>query len=509
MPDYIVAIDQSTHNTQCLIFNRMGEIVSQSALKHRQVHPEAGWLENYPLEIWANTQVVITVAMEQASLAARDIAAIGIANQRETTVVWDKTTGRPYYNAIVWRDTRTNDICNQLAQTDGKDRFRKITGLPINPYFSGTKIKWLLDNIPGLRKAAENGEAIFGNMDSWLVWNLTGGVHGGIHITDVTNASRTQLMDLATTNWDKNLCDVFSVPSAMLPTIRPSSDPEIYGYTQPDGPLGGRVPICGILGSQQADAVGHMCFKPRDVKNSYDGASFILMNTGKNIVPSEHGLLTTVFYQFGQNPPIYALEGTIAFTGLLIEWLRDNLKLVDTIAEIESLARTVADNGDIYLVPAFKGLFAPYWRSDARAAIVGLTGYTNRGHIARAALEAIAYQTRDVLEAMIADQEGMELHQLKVGGELTDNDLLMQFQADILGIPVLRPTVKETTALGVAFAAGLAVGFWSSLTEIEQQLSVDKVWYPNTPNDTSTKLYQGWHKAVARTMNWIQTKTPG
>ncbi len=504
MPDYILTIDQSTHNTQCIIFNRHGEIVSRYVLKHRQVHPDAGWLEHYPLEIWANTQVVITTAMEKAGLKADDIAAMGIANQRETTMVWDKNTGRPYANSITWRDIRTIDICNELARNGGQDRFRQDVGLPLSTYFSGPKIKWLLDNIPGLREAAQNGDAIFGNMDAWLLWNLTGGINGGVHVTDVTNASRTMLMNLQTINWNPDICDIMTIPTAMLPQIRPSSDPLIYGYTQPDGPLGGRVPICGILGSQQADAVGHMCLNPRDVKNSYDGASFMIMNTGREIVPSSHGLLTTICYQFGNEPPIYALEGSITFSGLLLEWLRDNLKIIDEIPQIETLANTVADNGDVYLVPAFKGLFAPYWRNDARAAIVGLTRYTNNGHIARAAIEAIAFQTRDVLEAMNADV-GTPLDKLKVGGDLTDNNLLMQFQADLLGVPVVRPKVKETTALGVAYAAGLAIGFWKNQAEIEGLWAVDKIWEPGLTAKDSSQLYQSWKKAITRTFNWVDT----
>lgn len=505
MSQFILTIDQSTNNTQCIIFDRQGEIISRYALKHRLVHPDTGWLENYPLEIWANTQVVITTAMEQAGLTAANIAAIGIANQRETALVWDKNTGRPYYNAIAWRDIRTTEICDQLARNGGQDRFRSKTGLPIATYFSGPKIKWLLDNVSGIREAAENGDALFGTMDSWLVWNLTGGINGGIHITDVTNASRTMLMDLKTINWDTEICNILTIPKIMLPEIRPSGDPKIYGFTQPDGPLGGTVPICGILGSQQADAVGHMCFHPHDVKNSYDGASFVIMNTGREIVPSSHGLLTTICYQFGDHQPVYALEGSIAFTGLLAEWLRDNLKIIRDVPEIEQLANTVADNGDVYFVPAFKGLFAPYWRNDARAAIVGLTRYSHNGHIARAAVEAIAFQTRDVLEAMTADL-GTQIRELRAGGELTDNHLLMQFQADLLGVPVIRPKVAETTALGVAFAAGLAVNFWQTQAEIESLWTVDRIWTPiQQDNYDPNQLYERWKKAVTRTLNWTGT----
>jgi len=506
MPKYIIVIDQSTHDTRCVILNRLGEVVSQHHIKHRQYRPETGWLEHYPLEIWANTQVVITNAMEKAGLKSGDIAALGLANQRETTVVWNKQTGQPYYNAIVWRDIRTVDICRELASDGGQDRFREQVGLPIAPYFSASKLKWLLDNVDGLREAAERGEAIFGNIDAWLVWNLTGGVKSGVHVTDVTNASRTMLMNLATMAWNDDICRLLSIPRQMLPEIRPSSDPNFYGYTQPGGPVGGGVPICGILGSQQAAAVGQTCFTPREVKNSYDGASFVIMNTGTRIVSSAHGLLTTICYKFGNQPTTYALEGSIAFTGLTLEWLVDNLHLIEKVSDIEALARTVDDNGGIFFVPAFKGLFAPYWRSDARGIIVGLTRHTNRGHLARAALESIAYQTRDILEAMEADV-GAELIALKADGALTTNDLLMQFQADLLGIPVIRPKVIDTTALGAAYAAGLAVGFWRDLAEIQQQWFVDKVWKPGMSRETRAKLCRGWQKAVTRSFGWLDEPT--
>jgi len=477
-------------------------MISEHALKHRQLHPEKGWLEHYPLEIWANTQVVIRAALEKAGLEAKDIAAIGLANQRETTLVWDKKTGTPYGNAVVWRDIRTTDICHQLAKDGGQDRFRSQVGLPLATYFSGPKLKWLLDNVGGLRQAAKKGEAVFGNMDSWLMWNLTGGANGGVHLTDVTNASRTMLMNLTTTDWNDEICRVMTIPASMLPEIRPSSDPHIYGYTRSDGPFGGEIPICGVLGSQQAAAVGQACFKPREVKNSYDGSSFMIMNTGEEIIPSEHGLLTTVCYKFGQQPTVYALEGTIAFTGLLVEWLRDNLKLIEEFSDIEELAKTVADNGGVYFVPAFKGLFAPYWRTDARGVVAGLTRFASRGHLARAALEAIAYQTRDVLDAMNADL-GMKLVSLKVDGSMTYNELLMQFQADLLGVPVIRPKVTETTALGVAYAAGLAVDFWKNLDEIQQYWTLDKVWEPDLNSNAPTMLYKEWKKAVARTFSWV------
>ena len=501
MTNYLITVDQGTHSTKCVIFNRLGQVVSQAELKHRQVHPEAGWLEHYPLEIWANTQVAITSAMNQAGLKARDIAAVGLANQRETTVVWNKRTGKPYYNAIVWRDIRTVDICKRLARNGGQDRFRPQVGLPIATYFSAPKLTWLLDNVEGLRDDAERGEALFGTIDSWLVWNLTGGVNGGVHVTDVTNASRTMLMTLATNTWNEDICQIMTIPEAMLPQIRPSSDPNIYGHTQPDGPVGGIVPICGILGSQQAAAVGQACFRPQEVKNSYDGASFVVMNTGSKIIASERGLLTTVCYKFGNQPTTYALEGSIAFTGAVIDWLRDSLGIIENFSDIEALAKTVEDNGGGYFVPAFKGLFAPYWRSEARGAMVGLTHHTNRGHLARAALESIAYQTHSILEAMESDLGGQVLA-LKVDGDMTTNDLLMQFQADLSGVPVVRPEVKETTALGAAYAAGLAIGFWRDLAEIQQQWTIDKVWKPGMSRETRNKLYTGWQKAVTRTFSW-------
>jgi glycerol kinase len=501
MAEYIVAIDQSTRDTRCAVFNHSGDMQSEYALVHRQIRPEKGWLEHDPMEIWANTQAVVRQALDKASITASDIVAVGIANQRETTVVWNRYTGRPYYNAVVWRDIRTADVCNQLARDGGQDRFRSQVGLPLATYFSGPKLKWLLDNVDGLRAAAQKGNAVFGNMDAWLMWNLTGGPGGGVHLTDVTNASRTMLMNLDTIKWNDEICEIMTVPKSMLPEIRPSGDPEVYGYTRPDGPFGGRVALCGVLGSQQAAAVGQVCLNPGEVKNSYDGASFMIMNTGGEIIPSEHGLLTTICYKFGRHPAMYALEGTIAFTGLLVEWLRDNLGIIDDDSDIEALARTVDDNGGIYFVPAFKGLFAPYWRSDARGVVVGLTRSVNKGHLARAALEAIAYQTRDVLEAMNADL-GLELIELKADGHLTHNELLMQFQADLLGVPVIRPKVTEPTALGAAYAAGLAVGFWKDANEVRKHWSVDKVWQPDLSSKARTELYKEWKRAVTYTFGW-------
>ncbi|MBN1219604.1 MAG: glycerol kinase GlpK [Anaerolineae bacterium] len=503
MTQYVAAIDQGTTSTRCMIFNHSGESVGAHQLEHQQIYPQPGWVEHDPLEIWARTQEVIQGALQKAGATAADIAAIGITNQRETTLVWDKNTGQPYYNAIVWQDTRTDKICHELGQNGGQDRFRAQVGLPLTTYFSGPKIKWLLDNVDGLREAAEKGDAIFGNIDTWLIWNLTGGPHGGAHVTDVTNASRTMLMDLAGTTWNHDISTTMSIPPSMLPQIRPSSDPNFYGHTLPDGPFGGKIPVCGDVGDQQAATVGQACFSAGEAKNTYGTGCFMLLNTGPDIVASDSGLLTTVCYRFGNAPTVYALEGSIAITGALVQWLRDNLDLIKTSAEVETLARTVDDNGGVYFVPAFSGLFAPYWRSDARGAIVGLTRYVNKGHFARAALEATAYQTREVLDAMNADS-GVKLKTLKVDGGMVYNDLLMQFQADVLGVPVIRPKVAETTALGAAYAAGLAVGFWKNTTEMRQNWGVDKTWQPSTDDTARTTHYARWKKAVTRTFDWVE-----
>ncbi len=502
MTRYAAAIDQGTTSTRFMIFTHEGTVVASHQLEHRQIYPQAGWVEHDPLEIWANTQEVIRVAMQKAGLTAADLAAIGVTNQRETTVVWDRRTGKPYANAIVWQDTRTDKLCAGLAQEGGQDRFRAQTGLPLATYFSGPKIRWLLDHVDGLRAAAERGEALFGTVDTWLIWNLTGGPDGGAHITDVTNASRTLLMNLHTLDWDEDILRMLGIPRQMLPTIRPSSDPALYGYTRPDGPLGGAVPLCGDLGDQQAALVGQACFSAGEAKNTYGTGCFMLLNTGTQPVPSRHGLLTTVAYQMGEQPAVYALEGSIAITGALVQWLRDNLGLIERSADVEALARTVQDNGGIYFVPAFSGLFAPYWRSDARGVIVGLTRYVNRGHIARAALEATAYQTREVLDAMNNDS-GVALTTLKVDGGMVINELLMQFQADILGVPVLRPKVAETTSLGAAYAAGLAVGFWSGEEELRRNWQVDRIWQPQMSQAERERLYAGWKKAVERTFGWV------
>jgi len=503
MPKVIVAIDQGTTSTRCMIFNHKGEPVGAHQLEHKQVYPQPGWVEHDPMEIWTRTQDVVRGAIAKAKVTQKDIAAIGITNQRETTVVWDRETGKPYCNAIVWQDTRTDEIIHDLGREGGQDRFRPKVGLPLATYFSGPKIRWILDHVAGVRKAAEEGRAIFGNIDTWLIWNLTGGVMGGKHVTDVTNASRTMLMDLETLQWDPEICDIMGIPMRMLPTICSSS--EVYGHSTKDGPFGEAVPVAGDLGDQQAATVGQACFAVGEAKNTYGTGCFMILNTGTKIVQSENGLLTTMCYQFGDEKAVYALEGSIAITGALVQWLRDNLRLIDSAPEIETLARTVEDNGGIYFVPAFSGLFAPYWRADARGVIVGLTRFVNRGHLARAALEATAYQTREVLDAMNADS-GVELKSLKVDGGMVQNELLMQFQADVLGVPVIRPTVPETTALGAAYAAGYAVGFWQNQDEMRRNWKADRTWQPNPDSRAGAELYAMWKKAVTRTFDWVEVE---
>lgn len=492
MPEYIAAIDQGTTSTRCIIFDHGGNVVALAQKEHRQIYPRPGWVEHDPLEIWRNTQEVVEQAIRRLPASA-SIAAIGVTNQRETTVVWERATGQPIYNAIVWQDTRTDTICNELAKEGGQDRFRAQTGLPLATYFSGPKIKWILENVPGAREKAEAGELLFGNMDTWLIWNLT-----GAHVTDVTNASRTQLMNLHTLDWDDDILAALGIPRLMLPEIRSSS--EIYGMAR--GTLDG-VPVCGDLGDQQAALFGQTCFSPGEAKNTYGTGCFMLLNTGTTPVPSSSGLLTTLGYKIGNQPAVYALEGSIAITGALVQWLRDNLGLISKSAEVEDLARTVEDNGGIYFVPAFSGLFAPYWRSDARGVIVGLTRYVNKGHIARAALEATAYQTREVLDAMEKDS-GVKLTALKVDGGMVFNELLMQFQADLLGVPVIRPKVAETTALGAAYAAGLAVRFWKDYNELRLNWGKDKEWHPQMDPARREALYAGWKKAVTRTFDWVE-----
>jgi glycerol kinase len=501
MTKYVAAIDQGTTSTRCMIFDHSGRVVSVDQKEHEQIFPRAGWVEHDANEIWTNTRQVAAGALAKADLTTGDIAAVGITNQRETALVWDRTTGQPVYNAIVWQDTRTDRICQDLAALGGgQERYRDKTGLPLATYFSGPKIRWILDNVEGARERAEAGDLLFGNMDTWVLWNMTGGVDGGVHVTDPTNASRTLLMDLDTLSWDEGIAADLGVPLSMLPEIRSSS--EEYGKVRERGALAG-VPIAGILGDQQAATFGQACLSPGEAKNTYGTGNFVLLNTGTDKVMSENGLLTTVCYKIGSAAPVYALEGSIAVTGSLVQWLRDNLGMISTAAEIEEHARKVEDNGGAYFVPAFSGLFAPYWRSDARGAIVGLTRFVNKGHLARAVLEATAFQTREVIDAMNADS-GVPLKSLKVDGGMVVNELLMQFQADILGVPVIRPVVNETTALGAAYAAGLAVGFWESEDDIRQNWAQDKQWDPAMDDDTRARTYAQWKKAVTRTFDWVE-----
>ena len=501
MEKYVAAIDQGTTSTRCMIFNHSGEPIGSHQLEHEQIYPKPGWVEHDAMEIWDRTQDVVKGAMKAAGVTAENLVAVGITNQRETTLVWDKTTGKPLYNAIVWQDTRTDKIIKGLEGGVGQNRFRDKVGLPLATYFSGPKVKWMLENVPEVKKAADEGRALFGNIDTWLIWNLTGGVNGGVHVTDVTNASRTMLMNLDTLDWSNSITETMGIPKSMLPEIRPSS--EVYGETTADGPFGGKIPVAGDLGDQQAATVGQACFSAGEAKNTYGTGCFMILNTGTEIVPSESGLLTTLCYKFGDEPAVYALEGSIAITGALVQWLRDNLDFFDFSPHIEDYAKTVEDNGGIYFVPAFSGLFAPYWRSDARGAIVGLTRYVNKGHFARAALEATAYQTREVLDAMNKDS-GVALKALKVDGGMVYNNLLMQFQADVLGVPVIRPLVAETTALGAAYAAGYAVGFWKSTDEMRENWGVDHTWEPTAGSNASTELYAQWKKAVTRTFDWVE-----
>ncbi len=504
MPPYVAAIDQGTTSTRCMIFDHSGQVIGSNQKEHEQIYPQPGWVEHSPDEIWERTQTVIRGAMQGMSLAASDIAALGITNQRETTVVWNRNTGRSYGNALVWQDTRTDRLCNELMKSGGQDRFRAKTGLPIATYFSGPKIKWILDNVPGARAAADAGDAIFGNIDTYLTWQLTGGVNGGVHITDVTNASRTMLMDLATLDWDDEILSILGIPRSMLPEIRPSS--EVYGEVRGAEvtALQG-VPIAGILGDQQGALVGQTCFSVGEAKNTYGTGSFMLINTGTDIVASQHGLITTLAYKMGDQPAVYSLEGSIAITGALVQWLRDNLGMITSSAEVEALASTVENNGGVYFVPAFSGLYAPYWRSEARGVIAGLTRYVNRGHIARAVLEATAWQTREVADAMQQDS-GVELRSLKVDGGMVVNNTLMQFQSDVLGVPVIRPKVSETTALGSAYAAGLAVGFWANTEALRENWGVDRTWEPQMTAERRETEYRFWKKAVTRTFDWVEAE---
>jgi glycerol kinase len=500
MADYVLAIDQGTTSSRAIIFNHAGTIVETGQLEHEQIFPRAGWVEHDAEEIWTNTREVVGVVLARANLTYADIAAVGITNQRETTVVWDKTTGKPVYNAIVWQDTRTQKIAEELgALGGGADRYKERVGLPLATYFSGPKIKWILDNVDGARAKAEAGDLLFGNTDSWVLWNMTGGVDGGVHVTDPTNASRTMLMNLDSLSWNEEIAAEMTVPMSMLPEIRSSS--EVYGTGRTGGMVPG-VPIAGILGDQQAATFGQACFEVGNAKNTYGTGNFMLLNTGTEPIPSKNGLLTTVAYKIGDQPTVYALEGSIAVSGSLVQWLRDNLGIISSAPEIEQLAATVQDNGGAYFVPAFSGLFAPYWRADARGALVGLTRYVNKGHIARAVLEATAFQTREVLDAMNADS-GVDLTELKVDGGMVGNETLMQFQADILGVPVIRPKVAETTALGAAYAAGIAVGFWSGEQDVIDNWAEDKRWTPSMDDAERDRQYRLWKKAVTKTFDWV------
>jgi glycerol kinase len=498
MADYVGALDQGTTSTRFMIFTHGGEVVDFDQKEHEQIYPKPGWVEHDANEIWQRSQEVIKGALQKAGIQASDLAAVGITNQRETTVVWDRNTGQPVHNAIVWQDTRTHEICEELSKDGGQDRFRLSTGLPIATYFSGPKIKWLLDNVEGLRDKAEGGDLLFGNIDTWCIWNMTGGTSGGVHITDVTNASRTMMMNLESLQWDDEILKVLDVPRSMLPEIRASS--EVYGDAT--GDLQG-IPVAGDLGDQQAAVFGQTCYSLGEAKNTYGTGNFLLLNTGNEAVQSKSGLLTTLGYKIGDQPAVYCLEGAIAITGALVQWLRDNLKMIKASPDVEDLAKTVDDNGGCYFVPAFSGLFAPYWKGSARGVIAGLTRYVNAGHIARAVLEATAWQSREVVDAMNADS-GVDLKSLKVDGGMVGNELLMQFQADTLGVPVIRPKVAETTALGAAYAAGLAVGFWKEVEDLRENWLEDKRWEPQMDRSEVEKEYKFWKKAVTRTFDWVE-----
>jgi glycerol kinase len=498
MADFAAALDQGTTSTRFMIFDHKGQVKGIEQKEHEQIYPKPGHVEHDAMEITQRCEEVIAGALSKSGLKASDISAVGVTNQRETTVVWEKATGKPVYNAIVWQDTRTAPICDELAAEGGEDRFRPKTGLPLATYFSGPKIKWMLDNVEGVRERAERGEVLFGTIDTWCIWNLTGGPEGGVHVTDVTNASRTMLMNLETLDWDEEILGIMGIPRAMLPEVRPSSD--VYGEAK--GPLAG-VPVAGDLGDQQGALFGQTCFSEGEAKNTYGTGCFMLLNTGTKPVPSKSGLITGLGYKIGDQPAVYMLEGSIAITGALVQWLRDNIGLIEKSEDIEALAKTVEDNGGIYFVPAFSGLFAPYWRRDARGVIAGLTRYVNKGHLARATLEATAWQTREVSDAMYADS-GVALTGLKVDGGMVYNELLMQFQADVLGVPVIRPTVAETTALGAAYAAGLAVGFWKEVEDLRANWGKDKEWDPKMDKAEVEREYAQWKKAVTRTFDWIE-----
>ncbi|MBV9750882.1 MAG: glycerol kinase GlpK [Hyphomicrobiales bacterium] len=498
MSKFVGSLDQGTTSTRFIIFDREGNIVASGQKEHAQIYPRPGWVEHDPTEIWLNAKSVIVDALTKARLAPRDLSSVGLTNQRETTLIWDRRTGAPLHHALVWQDTRTDSLVAYFGKNGGKDRLRAKTGLPLATYFSGLKLAWLLENVPGARAKAKGGEALFGNIDSWLTWNLTGGTRGGLHVTDVTNASRTQLMNLTTLEWDREILSLFDIPHACLPEIRSSS--EIYGICVE--PLAG-VALAGILGDQQAALFGQACLEPGEVKNTYGTGCFMLMNTGATAFLSGSGLLTTLGYKLGTAKPVFALEGSIAISGALVQWLRDNLGIIDRSNDIEALARSVNDNGDVFVVPAFSGLYAPYWQASARGIIAGLTGFANKGHIARAALEATAFQVRDVVEAMVADSK-VEIRELRSDGGMVVNDLLMQFQADMLNVPVVRPKIIETTALGAAYAAGLATGFWESTQDIKRNWRIDKKWRPRMDEGERSRLYAGWKKAVTRSLDWVR-----
>lgn len=496
---YVMAIDQGTTSSRAILFDHAGQIVSVGQKEHEQIFPKAGWVEHNPIEIWDNIRECVAHALQKAQVNRHEVAAVGITNQRETVVVWDKNTGQPIYNAIVWQDTRTSQIIRELAGDDGPSKYRDICGLDLSTYYSGPEIKWILDNVEGAREKAEAGDLLFGNTDCWVLWNITGGVNGGVHKTDVTNASRTMLMDIRTLQWREDICKDFGIPMSMLPEICSSS--EVYGYGRKNGLLID-TPISGILGDQQAATFGQACFEKGMAKNTYGTGCFVLMNTGEEPVFSNNGLLTTVAYKIGDNKPVYALEGSIAVAGSLVQWLRDNLGMIKSSEEIEKLASTVDDNGGVYFVPAFSGLFAPYWKDDARGAIVGLTRYNNKGHIARAVQEATPYQSREVFDAMVADS-GVELKELRVDGGMTKDEMVMQFQADQLGVPLVRPQVLETTALGAAYAAGIAVGFWDGEQDVIDNWAEGKRWEPGKDREEYDRNYRLWKKAVTRTFEWV------
>lgn len=503
MTPYVGAIDQGTTSTRFMIFDTRGRVIGAAKKEHDQICTRPGWVEHDPVQIWNHAKTVIREGLAGAGLEGKDLSAVGVTNQRETVVAWDRTTGKPYFNAVVWQCTRSDDICAELIREGGRDRFRQKTGLPVATYFSGPKIKWLMDNIPEVKAGVEKGRALFGTMDAWLIWNLTGGPDGGRHVTDVTNASRTLLMNLETLEWDKDILSVLKIPSHALPAIVPSVDPKGFGMTRADGPFRAVLPIGGVLGDQQAALFGQTCFEAGEAKNTYGTGCFLLFHTGEQIQFSSHGLLTTPAYQISGQGPCYALEGSIAYAGALVQWMRDNLGLIQKASDIEALAETVADNGDVYCVPAFSGLFAPHWRADARGVIAGLTQFAGKGHLARAVLEATAFQTRDIVEAVKKEFQGrLDFKSLKVDGGMVENRLLMQFQADILNVTVIRPKISETTALGAAYAAGLAVGVWSGLEELKRNWAVHSTYLPQKDGAWREKRSAGWEKAVQRTLNW-------